>query len=38
MLEDTVFDPADKWTLHPNAKLLQKKGDAFQPMELPAFG
>jgi hypothetical protein len=38
MPEETVFDPTDKGTLRPNAKPLRKKGDAFKPMELPAFG
>jgi hypothetical protein len=38
MPEDTVFDPTNKGTLCPNAKPLQKKGDAFQPMQLPDFG
>jgi hypothetical protein len=38
MPEDTVFDYTDKGTLRPNAKSLQKKGDTFQPMQLPDFG
>jgi hypothetical protein len=38
MPEDTVFNSTDKGTLRPNAKPLQKKGDAFQPMQLPDFG
>ena len=38
MPEDTVFDPTDKGTLRPLAKPLRKKGDAFYPMDLPAFG
>jgi hypothetical protein len=37
MPEDIVFDPTDKGTLRPNTTLLQKKGDAFKPMELPDF-
>jgi hypothetical protein len=38
MPEKTVFDPTDKGTLRPNAKLLRKKGAAFYPMKLPDFG
>ena len=38
MPEDTVFDPTDKGTLRPDAKLLRKKGDTFKPLNLPAFG
>jgi hypothetical protein len=37
MPEETVFDPMDKGTLRPHAKLLRKKGDAFYPMNLPDF-
>jgi hypothetical protein len=35
MPEDTVFDSTDKGTLRPNTKLLRKKGDTFNPMQLP---
>jgi hypothetical protein len=38
MPEDTIFDPTDKGILRPNTKPLQKKGDIFQPMQLPDFG
>jgi hypothetical protein len=38
MPEDIVFDPTDRGTLRPNTKPLQKKRDAFKPMELPDFG
>ena len=37
MPKDTVFDPTDKGTLCPNAKLLRKKGDAFYLIKLPDF-
>jgi hypothetical protein len=37
MLEDTIFNPTNKGTLRPNAKLLRKKGDTFKPLNLPAF-
>jgi hypothetical protein len=35
MPEDTIFDSTDKGTLRPNENPLQKKGDAFKPMQLP---
>jgi hypothetical protein len=38
MPKATVFDPTDKGTLRPNAKLLLKRGDTFKPMKLPDFG
>jgi len=38
MPKDTIFNSTDKGTLRPNAEPLQKKGDAFQPMQLPDFG
>ncbi len=37
MPEDTVFDPTDKGALRPKAKLIRKKGDSFEPMQLPYF-
>jgi hypothetical protein len=37
MPEKIIFDPTDKGTLRPNAKLLRKKGDTFYPMKLPDF-
>jgi hypothetical protein len=38
MPKDTVFNSTNKGTLCLNAKPLQKKGDAFQSMQLPDFG
>ena len=38
MLEDTIFDSTNRGTLCPNAKPLQKKGDAFYPIKLRDFG
>jgi len=37
MPEHTEFDPTDKGTLRPNAPLISKPGDKFDPMQLPPF-
>jgi len=37
MSKDTVFDSTDRGTLRPNLKPLHKKGNAFNPIELPHF-
>jgi hypothetical protein len=37
MPENAEFDPTDQGTLCPNALLLQKKGEHFDPIEIPDF-